>query len=147
VVADDLDDLDGAERGPQPAEGGELLIVDLGHVTMMPGSAWWVADLGIWRIDCQADCLPFELALFSLDPSGQVQAVDLLIWTVMHRPGQAGKSYESAARSPVQAVARPSEVDDWRQTTANAEASTCRSAAVWPAAGQLAISRTHIYDI
>jgi hypothetical protein len=46
-----------------------------------------------------------------------------------------------------QAVARPSEVDDWRQTTANVEASTRRSAAVWPAAGQLAISWRHIYDI
>jgi hypothetical protein len=38
-VADDLDDLDEAEGGPQPAEGRELVIVDLGHTTMMPGSA------------------------------------------------------------------------------------------------------------
>jgi hypothetical protein len=38
-VADDLDDLDEAEAGPQPAEGRELVIVDLGHTTMMPGSA------------------------------------------------------------------------------------------------------------
>jgi hypothetical protein len=35
-VADDLDDLDEAEGGPQPAEGRELVIVDLGHATMMP---------------------------------------------------------------------------------------------------------------
>jgi hypothetical protein len=38
-VADDLDDLDEAEGGPQPAEGRELVIVDLGHVTMMPPSS------------------------------------------------------------------------------------------------------------
>jgi len=37
-MANDLDHLDGAEGGPQPAEGRELVIVDLGHVTMMPGS-------------------------------------------------------------------------------------------------------------
>ncbi len=39
VMANDLDDLDEAEGGPQPAEGRELLIVDLGHTTMMPPSA------------------------------------------------------------------------------------------------------------
>jgi hypothetical protein len=39
VMANDLDDLDGAERGPQPPEGRELVIVDLGHTTIMPGSA------------------------------------------------------------------------------------------------------------
>jgi hypothetical protein len=37
-MTDDLDDLDGAEGGPQPAEGRELVIVDLGHVTIMPPS-------------------------------------------------------------------------------------------------------------
>jgi hypothetical protein len=31
LMANDLDDLDGAEGGPQPAEGRELVIVDLGH--------------------------------------------------------------------------------------------------------------------
>jgi len=31
VVADGLDDLDEAEGGPQPAEGRELVIVDLSH--------------------------------------------------------------------------------------------------------------------
>jgi hypothetical protein len=46
-----------------------------------------------------------------------------------------------------QAVARPSEVDDQRQTTANAETSTCRSTGVWPAAAQLVISEYQIYDI
>jgi hypothetical protein len=30
VMANDLDDLDRAEGGPQPAEGRELVIVDLG---------------------------------------------------------------------------------------------------------------------
>jgi hypothetical protein len=35
-MANDLDDLDGAEGGPQPAEGRELVIVDLGHLTIMP---------------------------------------------------------------------------------------------------------------
>jgi hypothetical protein len=40
IVAGDRDDLDGAEGGPQPPEGRELVIVDLGHATMMPGSAW-----------------------------------------------------------------------------------------------------------
>jgi hypothetical protein len=38
-VADDLDDLDEAEGGSQPPQGRELVIVDLGHTTMMPGSA------------------------------------------------------------------------------------------------------------
>jgi hypothetical protein len=37
-VADDLDDLDEAEGGPQPPEGRALVIVDLGHITMMPPS-------------------------------------------------------------------------------------------------------------
>jgi hypothetical protein len=32
-MANDLDDLDGAEGGPQPPEGRELVIVDLGHIT------------------------------------------------------------------------------------------------------------------
>ena len=35
-MADDLDDLDGAEGSPQPPQGRELVIVDLGHVTIMP---------------------------------------------------------------------------------------------------------------
>jgi hypothetical protein len=35
-MANDLDDLDGAEGGPQPAQGRELVIVDLGHATIMP---------------------------------------------------------------------------------------------------------------
>jgi hypothetical protein len=30
-MADDFDDLDEAEGGPQPAEGRELVIVDLGQ--------------------------------------------------------------------------------------------------------------------
>jgi hypothetical protein len=38
-MADDLDDLDEAEGGPQPAEGRELVIVDLGHATTMPPSS------------------------------------------------------------------------------------------------------------
>jgi hypothetical protein len=33
---DDLDDLDGTEGGPQPAQSRELVIVDLGHATIMP---------------------------------------------------------------------------------------------------------------
>jgi hypothetical protein len=40
VVADDLDDLDESEGGPQPPQGRKLVIVDLGHTTMMPGPAW-----------------------------------------------------------------------------------------------------------
>jgi hypothetical protein len=35
-MANDLDDLDGAEGGPQPAQGRELVIVDLRHTTIMP---------------------------------------------------------------------------------------------------------------
>jgi hypothetical protein len=35
-VADDLDDPDETEGGPQSAEGRELVIFDLGHATMMP---------------------------------------------------------------------------------------------------------------
>ena len=38
VGADDLDPLDGAEGGPQPAVGRELVIVDLGYLTIMPPS-------------------------------------------------------------------------------------------------------------
>jgi hypothetical protein len=34
-MANDLDDLDGAEGGPQPAEGRELVIVDLRHLTII----------------------------------------------------------------------------------------------------------------
>jgi hypothetical protein len=37
-MANDLDDLDEAEGGPQPAKGRGLVIVDLGHATMMPPS-------------------------------------------------------------------------------------------------------------
>jgi hypothetical protein len=37
-MANDLDDLDETEGGPRPAKGRELVIVDLGHATMMPGS-------------------------------------------------------------------------------------------------------------
>jgi hypothetical protein len=46
-----------------------------------------------------------------------------------------------------QAVARPSEVNERRQETANADRSTCRSEAVWRKPGQLTISARHIYDI
>jgi hypothetical protein len=35
-MANDLHDLDGAEGGPQPTQGGELVIVDLRHATIMP---------------------------------------------------------------------------------------------------------------
>jgi hypothetical protein len=38
-MADDLDDLDEAEGGPQAPQGRELVIVDLGHTIMMTGSA------------------------------------------------------------------------------------------------------------
>jgi hypothetical protein len=34
-MANDLDDLDETEGGPQPAEGRELVIVDLRHPTIM----------------------------------------------------------------------------------------------------------------
>jgi hypothetical protein len=36
VLANDLDDLDEAEGDPQPAQGHELVIVDLRHATIMP---------------------------------------------------------------------------------------------------------------
>jgi hypothetical protein len=38
-MANDLDDLDGAEDRPQPAQGRKLVIVDLRHTTIMP-PAW-----------------------------------------------------------------------------------------------------------
>jgi hypothetical protein len=44
-MAEDLDDLDGAEGGPQPAEGRELVIVDLGHPTIMPPSGRGIGPL------------------------------------------------------------------------------------------------------
>jgi hypothetical protein len=37
-MANDLDDLDETERGPQPPQGRELVIVDLRHPTIMPPS-------------------------------------------------------------------------------------------------------------
>jgi hypothetical protein len=37
-MADDLDDFNEAEGGPQPPQRRELVIVDLGHTTMMTGS-------------------------------------------------------------------------------------------------------------
>jgi hypothetical protein len=43
-------------------------------------------------------------------------------------------------------IARPSEVDDWRETTATAGRSICRSAAIRRLADQLAIGEHHIYD-
>ena len=49
-----------------------------------------------WRFDCQVDCQPFELALFSLDCGRRLQAADLLIWTAMDGAGQVRESYESA---------------------------------------------------
>ena len=45
-----------------------------------------VPEHGYWS---WADCQPLELALFSLDGGGRLQAADLLIWTVMDRSGQA----------------------------------------------------------
>jgi hypothetical protein len=42
--------------------------------------------------DYQVDCQPLELAMFSLDGGGWVQAADLVIWTAMDRPGRPGKS-------------------------------------------------------
>jgi hypothetical protein len=47
VMANDLDDLDGAEDGPQLPKGRELVIVDLRHGTIMPPS--WAEGPG--RID------------------------------------------------------------------------------------------------
>ena len=37
-MANDLN-LEGAEGGPQPAQGRELVIVDLGHVAIMAGAS------------------------------------------------------------------------------------------------------------
>jgi hypothetical protein len=51
-MANDLDHLDGAEGGPQPAQSRELVIVDLRHATIMPppcrsmGPLPWPAPLG-----------------------------------------------------------------------------------------------------
>ena len=38
-MANDLSDLDGTEGGPQPAQGRELVIVDLGHAAIMAGAS------------------------------------------------------------------------------------------------------------
>jgi hypothetical protein len=38
-MADDFDDLDEAEGGPQPAEDRKLVIVDLGHRTIVAGAS------------------------------------------------------------------------------------------------------------
>jgi hypothetical protein len=48
-MANDLNDPDGAEGGPQPAQGRELVTVDLGHVAIMAGGIGplpWPALLG-----------------------------------------------------------------------------------------------------
>jgi hypothetical protein len=37
-MANDLDDLHETEGGPQPPEGRALVIVDLGHASIMPPS-------------------------------------------------------------------------------------------------------------
>jgi hypothetical protein len=37
-MANDLDDLDGAEGDPQPRQGRELVIINLRHPTMTPPS-------------------------------------------------------------------------------------------------------------
>jgi hypothetical protein len=47
----------------------------------------------------------------------------------------------------LQAVARPSEVDDRRHKMATAESSTCRSETIVAGGGQVAIAEHHIYDI
>jgi hypothetical protein len=44
-MANDLDHLDGAEGGPQPAEGRELVIVDLG--TNPAANPAWAVLYGI----------------------------------------------------------------------------------------------------
>jgi hypothetical protein len=49
VMAKDLDDLDGAEGGPQPAEGRELVIVDLRRMTIMPPSRRGIGPLPGWH--------------------------------------------------------------------------------------------------
>jgi hypothetical protein len=66
--------------------------------------------------------------------------------TAIQAPSEGVCAGPPAEAPSAQAVVRPSEVDDRREMTANAEASTRRSAAVWPAAGQLAIDEHHIYD-
>jgi hypothetical protein len=47
----------------------------------------------------------------------------------------------------LQAVARPSEVDDRHEMMASAESSTCRSEAIVTGGGQVAIVEHRIYDI
>jgi hypothetical protein len=41
-MADDLDDLDGPEGDPQPPQGRELVIVDLGHTPLLPVGRIWL---------------------------------------------------------------------------------------------------------
>jgi hypothetical protein len=54
VLAEDLDDLDEAEGGPQPAEGRELFIVDLRNPTMMP-RPWLCIGRLSWRAPAGPD--------------------------------------------------------------------------------------------
>jgi hypothetical protein len=56
-----------------------------------------------WHLDCQVDCQPFELALFSLDRGGLAQAVYMHRWTAADGDGQAGKSYESSGQEVLHA--------------------------------------------
>ena len=39
--------------------------------------------------------------MFSLDGVGRVQAADLVIWTAMDRPNQAGKMSVAVKKSPL----------------------------------------------
>jgi hypothetical protein len=53
VMANDLDDLDEAEGDPQPAEGRDLVIADLGHRTTM--HPWSCTGPSSWQAATRPD--------------------------------------------------------------------------------------------
>jgi hypothetical protein len=50
------------------------------------------AGNGSFLVDCQLDCQPLELPVFSLDEGAQAQVVYLHRWTATDGAGRAGKS-------------------------------------------------------
>jgi len=125
---DDGTDATTGESGPAVLQrarrsGSESSNLPAPEVAQAPDPAMLVGALGDERMGLEAE--PDAAA-------DQDQVADRV-----EEPRRPQDEHRRGQARPVaaQAVARPSEVDDWRQTTANAETSTCRSTAVWPGIG------------
>ena len=69
--------------------------------------------------DCQVDCQPFVLAMFSLDGGGRVQAADLVIWTATDRLERRGRVGSSPVAPPPWARVWPA--DDEQRPVSNGQ--------------------------